>query len=191
MPAPKQDRNKRFWSKVDKTSGCWVWTAGRFKPTLYGAFQDEGKAKRAHRVSWEMTNGEVPDGLDVLHKCDNPPCVKPDHLFLGTQADNNRDRDSKGRQASGGRHGSRLHPESRPKGKKHFSHTNPEKVARGEEQGSSRLTEEDVLAIRREYVPYKVSYPVLAKKYGVNPETVARVVRREHWVHLPEEEAAI
>ena len=91
----------RFWSKVDKTEGlgpegtCWGWTAYTDKKG-YGAFRQERKMWLAHRFSYTISI-ENPEELCVLHKCDNPPCVNPDHLFLGTYADNNRDRDNKGR----------------------------------------------------------------------------------------------
>lgn len=95
----------RFWPKVDKSGDCWMWTAAKI-PTGYGRLRrskkDDGWAY-AHRVSWEIHNGPIPSGLCVLHKCDNPPCVNPEHLWLGTMADNMRDRDRKGRQARGRR----------------------------------------------------------------------------------------
>lgn len=94
----------RFWSCVDKNgpvhptlgTRCWVWLRGcnRFG---YGAFTVAGKGQRAHRVSWEMAHGPIPDGLWLLHKCDNPKCVNPDHAFLGTALENARDREAKGR----------------------------------------------------------------------------------------------
>jgi len=90
---------ERFWQKVNKCGidDCWEWTACKYANLLYGAILAEGKKKLAHRVSWELNNGEIPEGLCVLHKCDNPICVNPNHLFLGTHLDNSRDRDAKGR----------------------------------------------------------------------------------------------
>jgi hypothetical protein len=92
---------ERFWLKVNKSGPvvrddlgpCWVWT-GRTRNTGYGGF---GRSWLAHRFAWELTNAPIADGLCVLHRCDNPPCVNPAHLFLGTQADNNRDCGAKGR----------------------------------------------------------------------------------------------
>ena len=80
----------RFWAKVCKTNGCWTWTASK-NPHGYGQIRLSGKLTLAHRVSWTIHNGVIPEGLFVLHICDNPPCVRPDHLFLGTQKDNIRD----------------------------------------------------------------------------------------------------
>ena len=89
---------ERFWVKVDKSGDCWEWIAFRLK-SGYGRFWYKGAPHQAHRVSWMLHNlSEIPKGQCVLHRCDNPPCVNPDHLFLGTDADNVRDRDQKGRQ---------------------------------------------------------------------------------------------
>lgn len=106
--------------RVNTESGCWLWTGtgtGRFG---YGGVYFNGRTEPTHRVSWVLHRGEIPSGLSVLHKCDVPRCVNPDHLFLGTRAENNHDRDSKGRQVS----------------------------MKGENNGNSALTESDVIAIR-------------------------------------------
>lgn len=97
----KAPAESRFWPKVDKSPGhgpqgeCWVWTAST-NPDGYGNL-NHGKENRAHRVSWKIHNGPIPPDLQVLHRCDNPPCVRPDHLWLGTHADNMRDMGIKGR----------------------------------------------------------------------------------------------
>ena len=95
-----------FWGKVDKTGGCWLWrgnlSPGRYR---YGRFSNgRGQWLRAHRIAWELTNGPIPAGLFLCHRCDTPACVNPDHLFLGTHADNMADRGAKGRQLKGERH---------------------------------------------------------------------------------------
>jgi hypothetical protein len=95
-----QDTLERFWDRVNKSDNCWVWTAGK-TAAGYGCLRRKQKLLLAHRVSWEFANGPIPDGLEVLHKCDNPSCVRPDHLFLGTQTDNMNDMVSKGRQKKG------------------------------------------------------------------------------------------
>ena len=87
---------ERFWANVDKSDTCWEWT-GYFHPYGYGVLYVEGKNILAHRLSWELENGSIPEGMQVLHHCDNPPCVRHDHLFLGTQADNIEDMCEKGR----------------------------------------------------------------------------------------------
>ena len=91
---------KRFWAKVDKTttpSGCWEWTGCR-NIWNYGKIQIKGKSVGSHRVAWELTNGSIPSGIQVCHHCDNPPCCRPDHLFLGNQSANISDSVKKGRQ---------------------------------------------------------------------------------------------
>lgn len=86
----------RFYGKIKKTKTCWYWTAC-VSSFGYGQISVNGKSVGAHRISWEIHNGSILDGLHVLHKCDNPPCVNPDHLFLGTNKDNVEDRYVKGR----------------------------------------------------------------------------------------------
>jgi hypothetical protein len=96
----KKNTEKDFWERVDKDTsptGCWLWTGG--KNHGYGRISFNGKNFLAPRIAWEFTNGPIPDGLDVLHRCDNPPCVRPDHLFLGTLKDNYDDMVQKGRKA--------------------------------------------------------------------------------------------
>lgn len=87
---------ERFWKKVQKTNSCWTWIGCKNR-TGYGIIRLEPRNLRAHRVSWELVNGPIPDGMHVLHRCDNPTCVNPAHLYLGTQKDNIQDAASKGR----------------------------------------------------------------------------------------------
>lgn len=91
---------ERFWAKVEKTDGCWLWR-GRRESRGYGHFTVSASRRvGAHRFAWELTHGPVPAGMSVCHRCDNPPCVNPAHLFLGTTDDNMQDRKKKGRYAS-------------------------------------------------------------------------------------------
>lgn len=93
---------ERFTSKtlVDPATGCWEWQ-GFIQPHGYGTFWWNGRSRAAHRASWEIYHGSIPEGMLVLHRCDNPPCVNPDHLFLGTNKDNSEDMVAKGRSTHG------------------------------------------------------------------------------------------
>ena len=95
---------KRFWSKVIKTEGCWKWTGSKVQ-FGYGKILSKRGLEPAHRVSWRIHYGEIDGKLNVLHKCDNPECNNPEHLFLGTIMDNVRDMINKGRNSRGREHG--------------------------------------------------------------------------------------
>jgi hypothetical protein len=102
---------RRFWVKVQKGDGCWMWT-GSMGAQGYGVIKRAGRFSGAHRISYELNVGEIPEGLIVRHRCDNPSCVRPDHLELGTRADNARDKMLRSRQARGSQHGwSKLNDE--------------------------------------------------------------------------------
>jgi hypothetical protein len=175
----------RFWPKVNKRSGhfwngteCWAWVACRTR-FGHGLFGVQGKNVGAHRVSYELAYGPIPAALWVLHRCDNPWCVRPEHLFLGTALDNNRDRHEKGRYASGDRHPARLHPE-----KFGDPHLLPNYVApRGESHGNAKLTDELVRTIRR-LSAEGMGYATIAARINSSKSNVARVVRRQRWTHV-------
>jgi hypothetical protein len=164
---------ERFWSKVaiGAADECWEWQASRH-PQGYGQFQLKRYPVRASRLAWQLTHGPIPDGQHILHKCDNPPCCNPAHLFLGTAGDNNRDRNSKGRSASGDRNGTRAHPETRP---------------RGEAHPSAKLSEVQVREVL-ELTRQGRTRNQLAQHFNVCKSTIQWIVRGGNWKHLTSEE---
>lgn len=161
---------ERFWSKVDKSGECWLWTAGKKSENGYGHVKVCRRTLRTHRASWMMAYGEIPEGKLVCHKCDTPSCVRPDHLFLGTSNDNSADKVAKGRQ---------------PKGESHPARMRPERMARGECHGVSKLTDEQVVEIRRRYAAGGISQEALGVEYGMHQTAISAVVRRKWWQHIP------
>jgi hypothetical protein len=152
---------ERFWERVERGSDgeCWPWRKKSGAPHAGHAklFFGDGATRTflyAHRISYELHFGAIPAGLYVLHKCDNPPCCNPAHLFLGTHVDNVRDAVAKG-----------LH-------------------ARGERSGHAKLTDQAVREIRSLYARGGVSLSDLSKVFGVNPTAIHKIVRRRHWRHV-------
>lgn len=148
------EADARFWAKVDRASDCWAWI-GALTTAGYGSLKRGGVVYYAHRISWEMHHGPVPAGQVVCHLCDNRRCVRPDHMFLGSQHDNLRDAAAKGR------------------------------MERGEARHSARLTVKTVAEIRNRYARGMAPQQVLAADYGVSQMAISKVVRRETWRHVP------
>jgi hypothetical protein len=137
---------ERFWAKVQKSDGCWIWTGSQNRKG-YGWVGVPGRqTKLAHRVSWVLANGHLDASACVLHRCDTPACVRPDHLFLGSKADNNRDMVSKGRHFRGEAR-SALQRTTAPRGQNHWTQSRPERIPSGERNGHARLTEATVREI--------------------------------------------
>lgn len=149
----------RFWKKIHKTNTCWLWTAFKM-PSGYGQFRIKNRMMLAHRVSWELKNGPILDSkLCVLHKCDNPPCVNPDHLFLGTLEDNIKDMMDKKRNSK------------------------ETAGAQGEQNGRAKLTEQQVKEIRSRPI-YRGSQSKLAKEFEVSINLISRIINRKIWKYL-------
>jgi hypothetical protein len=159
----------RFWEKVAKSDeGCWEWLGAI--SCGYGNFYWGGRAHKAHRVSWEIHNGPIPDGVCVLHHCDNPRCVHPDHLYIGDKQDNARDREKRNRSnhATGERHGRYTHPGQ----------------TRGSKNGRSKLTEQQVRELLNSHYKQGTCKAELARRYGVSDTTVCNIVSGKLWPHV-------
>ena len=147
----------KFWARVKKGRACWLWTGARQSKKgvpQYGNLKVGKRWQAAHRVAWALKYGKEPGRMWVLHKCDNPVCVNPDHLFLGTVLDNNRDMWSKGRGVSN------LPP-----------------------HGNARLTEKQVLRIRKLY-SRGIVQTKLAKMFKTDQTNISRITRGAGWKHV-------
>lgn len=166
-------------------SGCWLWL-GAYRSKKYGIIALRGKVVGAHRFSWQADRGvEPPPDRFICHRCDNPACVNPDHLFLGTRQENVDDMMRKGRHVapSGERNGARRHPER-------FAEARA--AHRGEGSGTAKLTAAQVMEIRRRFKAGE-SRTQLAKAFahtGVTYDAIKQLIRRATWAHIPEESAA-
>lgn len=145
--------SERFKMRFTSGPGCWLWNAYTNKRG-YGIFYPGGKRVRAHRFSYELWVGKIPEGLNVLHKCDVRNCVRPSHLFLGTNADNSADMVAKGRQVKGG------------------------------DIISAKLTGGQVSEIRARYACGGVSQRSLGDEFAVSDATICRLINRDTWAHI-------
>ena len=157
-----KDLETLFYEKVRKTDSCWEWI-GSLIGNGYGRFwvkgDKGGKWLYAHRLSWMIHYDEEPTmNLWVLHKCDNPPCVRPDHLWLGTPSDNSQDREDKGRSNKIG--------------------------VRGENSHFSKLIEKQVLEIRELYKPRIITRRMLAEFYNTSVPNIEHITSRKTWKHI-------
>ena len=144
---------KRFWSKVNRTkNGCWEWAGSTHKG--YGEIRLNNKTWRAHILSYRLFNTDYKQGLCVRHKCDNPGCVNPKHLELGTTQQNTQDRVDRGRSAIGSRN------------------------------GKAKLTAEDVLEIRELYTTGNYTHKQLAEQFNIGRNGIWSILNRRTWRHI-------
>ena len=153
----------RFWNKVNKQGPmshqlslgrCWVWMASKVPGRQYGTFMLNQKVHRSHRVSWAFAFGPIPVGMFVLHKCDNPSSVRPSHLFLGTQVENMSDASRKKR------------------------------ICHGSKHPCAKLTEENVIEIRKRYASGNITTRALGLHYSVGGGSISRIITRQIWRNI-------
>lgn len=162
----KRDFLERFWSKVNEQSPneCWPWT-GSINSHGYGQFAIyRGKSRKwvyAHRLSYELSTAESIDGKVIRHSCDNPPCVNPEHLQPGTQAQNVRDAIDRGRSV-------------------------PPPIHYGSSHHHARLTEECVRKIRQRYAAGGITQTALAVEFGISQTVISDLIRHKIWAHVQE-----
>ena len=168
-PAEFLKIQKRFWTKVQKSgeNDCWIWKAATDKDG-YGKFKIKTTTTRANRVAYELAKGPIEDSLIILHSCDNPPCVNPNHLSIGTKADNHQDMVNKGRKKYffGDENGARKHPE---------------RLRRGEDHAMAKLNWEQVEHIRESVRLKRFTQRQLAEKYKISPATVCLIIKNKIW----------
>jgi hypothetical protein len=138
-------------------AGCWEWNAAKNNKG-YGQLNYQGRRLLAHRLSYESHNGPIPDGLILRHTCDNPPCINPKHLIVGTLVDNSRDMDERGRRVPTWRKGAAV--------------------------PTAKLTEQQVREIRAKYIPIKYGTVRLGKEYGVSQALIHNIIKRKAWAWL-------
>lgn len=161
---------------------CKLWI-GSTRPNGYGKLKVGGRTVSAHRDAWTKSNGAIPAGLCVCHKCDVKLCTELQHLFLGTHAENQADMTSKGRGRIGDRNGSRTKPERLRRGDAHHMRQRPELALRGELSPNAKLSPSDVLRVRT-LRSDGYSQARIASVVGIGQSTVSRVLRRQSWGHV-------
>lgn len=198
FPLSAKDK-ERFWKYVDQRgpTDCWPWKAS-VRPNGYGQFGVRGQVFYPHRISYFLAYGPIPEGLLVLHACDNPPCCAPHHLTVGDNGDNIRDAARKGRMPTGDQHPARLHPETVARGDQHWSHLHPEQVIRGrqhyahlyperlprgEHHRNAKLTAVQVREIRA-LSATGLSYGNIAARYHVTKGNIHCIVLGKTWRHV-------
>lgn len=159
MPDKRFGKQRVTWemmlerSCINEVTGCIEWIRGAGKAG-YGEIRDRGRRMYTHRLSWELHFGEISEGMEVCHTCDNPPCIAPEHLFIGTHQQNMADSKSKGRHAA------------------------------GEKNGHARLSESQVRTIRYMISGGLFSQRQIAKAFGVHSPQISRIKNRTTWSHI-------
>lgn len=178
----------KFWGNVDvqeDKSLCWNWRGSKNRGG-YGIVNIKRSVFSTHRVSYFLTNGEDPSELQVLHHCDNPSCVNPNHLFLGTTYDNMIDRELKGRanHPYGMKAGVHTMPHTRAFGSRNGHFTHPEATLKGQNKPNSKLQDKDIIDIINLCAIEGNSLTNVANDYGVTVATISSILKRKTWKHI-------
>jgi hypothetical protein len=150
-------KHSTFWEKVDQTDSCWVWKASRDRYG-YGQLTYQGRHRMAHHIAYELIKGRIPADLCVLHSCDNPSCVNPDHLYVGTRKQNTQDMMQRGRD----KHGQLC----------------------GSSNATAKLTENDVRTIRWMHENGTLTNQAIAEYFGVTGALIGMIIKRKIWKHI-------
>lgn len=168
MARPLEDLKEKFWRRVEMNQSpeiCWEWKGSKYKNTGYGQISHAHKNLKSHRLSYELHKDKIPEGMLVFHTCDNQSCVNPNHLFLGSWKDNVQDMIKKGRRRD----------------------------SRGEKNGLTKLTDQQVREIREKYKLNKItgrylrkeySNFKLAKEYGITQSIISEIINYKRWKHV-------
>jgi len=150
----KRNTPESFWSNhIKQDNGCWLWSKSLHKDG-YGHLSYQRKYWLASRLAWTLTHGNIPERMCVCHKCDNPACINPDHLFLGTHAENMGDMKTKNRRKN---------------------------INTGEKNGRAKVKQDDVLKIRHLYKTRQANQVQLAKEFGISQSSISAIIRKKIW----------
>lgn len=154
---PRGNNRHKFWKKAKVSDECWPWQEGLSDPGGYGKTTQNDKTEYAHRIAWELFHNEkIPEGMCVLHTCDNPPCINPFHLYLGTKAENNTDRAKKGRNGN----------------------------LEGEDHPNAKFSDDTIRKMRELYLTGNYTHSMIGEIFGTSTAYVTKVIKRQRRTNI-------